>query len=241
MAYEQDGESDQLISKATWSLKVSGLVCGVLLVLGRSASSGNVVWNPTFHQSSAPLTVIVKNQVPSHPLPQVPKTIPNISNAALSKRAAASEVIAFSPGKNADTTTEGEGDVSGATPAGVTGVDSGAGTVGGTTGAAGTAPGSTQSTGPATGAAGTGAASAQSTLPATGAAGTASESTQSTMAATGGAGTAPGPPQPTAPPRGVGTPPPSPPTPAAPTPAAAPAARPTPAPAAPTAGAGAAP
>jgi len=49
MAYEQDGESDQLISKATWSLKLSGLVCGVLLVLGRSASSGNVVWNPTFH------------------------------------------------------------------------------------------------------------------------------------------------------------------------------------------------
>ncbi|TMF23521.1 MAG: hypothetical protein E6I31_05380, partial [Chloroflexi bacterium] len=204
MAYEQDGESDQLISKATWSLKLSGLVCGVLLVLGRSASSGNVVWNPTFHQSSAPLTVIVKNQVPSHPLPQVPKTIPNISNAALSKRAAASEVIAFSPGKNADTTTEGEGDVSGATPAGVTGVDSGAGTVGGTTGAAGTAPGSTQSTGPATGAAGTGAASAQSTLPATGAAGTASESTQSTMAATGGAGTAPGSTQSTAPTGGVG-------------------------------------
>ena len=129
MAYEQDGESDQLISKATWSLKLSGLVCGVLLVLGRSASSGNVVWNPTFHQSSAPLTVIVKNQVPSHPLPQVPKTIPNISNAALSKRAAASEVIAFSPGKNADTTTEGEGDVSGATPAGVTGVDSGRSTL----------------------------------------------------------------------------------------------------------------
>src|SRR2546423_12552053 len=222
MAYEQDGESDQLISKATWSLNLSGLVCGVLLVLGRSASSGNVVWNPTFHQSSAPLTVIVKNQVPSHPLPQVPKTIPNISNAALSKRAAASEVIAFSPGKNADTTTEGEGDVSGATPAGVTGVDSGAGTVGGTTGAAGTAPGSTQATGPATGAAGTGAASAQSTLPATGAAGTASESTQSTMAATGGGRTAPGPAQTTPPPRGRGPPPRPAPTPPAPHPAAPP-------------------
>src|SRR5436853_170888 len=190
MAYEQDGESDQLISKATWSLKLSGLVCGVLLVLGRSASSGNVVWNPTFHQSSAPLTVIVKNQVPSHPLPQVPKTIPNISNAALSKRAAASEVIAFSPGKNADTTTEGEGDVSGATPAGVTGVDSGAGTVGGTTGAAGTAPASTQSTVP-TGGAGTGANSgAGSTEAATGAAGTGANSAAgSTAAPTGAAGT----------------------------------------------------
>src|SRR5256712_5085610 len=167
MAYEQDGESDQLISKATWSLKLSGLVCGVLLVLGRSASSGNVVWNPTFHQASAPLTVVVKNQTPYHPLPQVPKTIPNISNAALSKRAAASEVIAFSPGRNADSTTEGEGDVSGATPAGVTGVDSGAGTVGGTTGAAGTAPGSTQSTPPVTGAAGAAPATAGATPAAT--------------------------------------------------------------------------
>ena len=43
IAYEQDGESDQLISRATWSLKLSGLVFAGLLVLGRSASSGNVV------------------------------------------------------------------------------------------------------------------------------------------------------------------------------------------------------
>src|SRR2546423_8728695 len=183
MAYEQDGESDQLISKATWSLKLSGLVCGVLLVLGRSASSGNVVWNPTFHQSSAPLTVIVKNQVPSHPLPQVPKTIPNISNAALSKRAAASEVIAFSPGKNADTTTEGEGDVSGATPAGVTGVDSGAGTVGGTTGAAGAPPRPPQATGPATGAPRAGPPSSPPPPPPTGAARAAPRTPHATQAA----------------------------------------------------------
>ena len=102
MAYEQDGESDQLISRATWSLKLSGLVFAGLLVLGRSASSGNVVWNPTFHGASSPLVVVLKAQAPQNPVPPIPKTAPNIDNAALSKRAAASEVIAFSAGKNAD-------------------------------------------------------------------------------------------------------------------------------------------
>jgi len=139
-AYQQDDESEYLISKANWPLKLSGLVFAGLLVLGRSASSGNVVWNPTLHAAGSPLVVVLKVQAPQHPVPQVPK-LPSIDSAALSKRAAANEVIAFSAGKNSDSTTEGEGDVSGATPAGVTGVDSGLGTVGGTTGAAGTAPG----------------------------------------------------------------------------------------------------
>jgi hypothetical protein len=151
-------ESEALISKATWSLKLSGLVCGVLLVIGRSASYGNVTWNPTYHAASAPLVVVMHTQSSQHPTPPVPKTLPNINNALLSKRSAASEVIAFSPGRNADSTTEGEGDISGQTPAGQTAIGSTA-TVGGSTGAAGTAPGSTQST-IGTGAAGTGAASA---------------------------------------------------------------------------------
>ena len=172
-----DDDGEHLISKSTWPLKVSGLVFAGLLVLGRSASSGNVVWNPTFHPASSPLVVVLKVAAPQHPAPPVPRTIPNINNAALSKKSAANEVIAFSPGKNA-AGDEGEGDVSGATPAGVTGVGSGAGTVGGTTGAAGTAPASVQSTGPASGAAGTAVGSQQSTPAATAGAGTAADSVQ---------------------------------------------------------------
>src|SRR5437763_16490838 len=86
MAYEQDGESDQLISRATWSLKLSGLVFAGLLVLGRSASSGNVVWNPTFHGASSPLVVGPKAHAPQNPVPPIPQTPPNIDNAALSKQ-----------------------------------------------------------------------------------------------------------------------------------------------------------
>src|SRR2546428_3083798 len=44
--YETDDETDVLISRSTWSLKLSGLIAGVLLVIGRSASYGNITWSP---------------------------------------------------------------------------------------------------------------------------------------------------------------------------------------------------
>src|SRR5439155_768136 len=90
-------------------LKLSGLVFAGLLVIGRSASYGNIQWTPTFHQADTPLVVIqtVKRSAPN-PNP-IPKTLPSIDSAALSKRAAASEVIAFSAGKTATDDTEADG------------------------------------------------------------------------------------------------------------------------------------
>jgi len=91
-AYQED-DADALISKSSWSLKLSGLVFAGLLVIGRSASYGNIQWTPTFHQASTPLVVIqTLNSSKSDPAP-IPKKAPSIdSAAALSKRAAASEV-----------------------------------------------------------------------------------------------------------------------------------------------------
>ena len=53
--YEDD--SDALISKSTWPLKLSGLVFAGLLLIGRSASYGNVTWTPTYHPAASPLIV----------------------------------------------------------------------------------------------------------------------------------------------------------------------------------------
>ena len=100
--YETDDENDVLISRSTWSLKLSGLIAGVLLVIGRSASYGNITWSPAYHQASTPLMVIVSTKAPTNPLPAIPKTSPLADPAAISKRSAASEVITFSPGKNAE-------------------------------------------------------------------------------------------------------------------------------------------
>ena len=106
-AYVAD-ESEDLISKSTWPLKLSGLVFAGLLVIGRSASYGNVTWTPAYHAASSPLVV----QLGSHkPAPVMPK-IGNI-DALMSKASAANEVIVFHPGNSGDG-QDGNGDGSGA-------------------------------------------------------------------------------------------------------------------------------
>src|SRR5205807_1182840 len=100
-----DDDSEVLISKATWPIKLSGIIAAGLLVIGRSASYGNVTWTPAFHPASSPLVVIINNVPKPAPLPAVPKTVPSVDPALISKRSAASEIIAFHPGK-----ASGEGD-----------------------------------------------------------------------------------------------------------------------------------
>ncbi|HYS00760.1 MAG TPA: hypothetical protein VET82_00245, partial [Candidatus Eisenbacteria bacterium] len=109
--YESDDEDDELISRSTWSLKLSGLVFGVLLVIGRSASYGNITWTPAFHHAGSPLTVVASPARPQ-PIPAIPKTLPAPDWAAVSKRSAAQEVVTFSPGKNSEGTQEGNDNVS---------------------------------------------------------------------------------------------------------------------------------
>jgi len=167
----QDDDSEALISKSTWSLKISGLVFAGLLVLGRSASYGQITWTPTFHQAGSPLVVTISTA----PRPVPPPTIPKISPAdpgAMSKKSAASEIVKFSPGKNAgpedpgdDQGNNGENG-SGATAAGHTAPQSGNGTpVAGT----GTETGeSGVSAGHSTGAAGTGTETGESGVTAAG-------------------------------------------------------------------------
>ena len=89
-------DDDVLISKATWPLRLSGLVFAGLLIIGRSASYGNVTWTPTYHPTASPLVVIHSGR----PLPAAPKPL-TFDPAAASKRSAADEVIAFSPGNAA--------------------------------------------------------------------------------------------------------------------------------------------
>ena len=93
--YQDDDEDDQLISRSTWSLKLSGLICGVLLIIGRSASYGNITWTPAYHPASSPLTVLVSQPAHPQPIPALPKTLPTTDPAAVSKRSAASEVVTF--------------------------------------------------------------------------------------------------------------------------------------------------
>src|SRR2546421_55341 len=97
-AYAEDG-SEVLISKATWSLKLSGMLFAGLLILGRSASYGNVTWTPTLHPAGSPLIVTIN----SHSTPKpVPSSAKGSDPAALSKRSAAAEVVAFDPGNSGD-------------------------------------------------------------------------------------------------------------------------------------------
>ena len=112
-AYGED-DTEALISKSTWSLKLSGLIFAGLLIIGRSASYGNITWTPTFHQANSPLIVveILKSSTP--PRAPVPKTLPSIDAAAISKRAAAAEIIQFSPGKMSG--DDGDGSDSPGTP-----------------------------------------------------------------------------------------------------------------------------
>src|SRR2546429_209223 len=100
-AYLRDDGSEELFSKSTWALKATGLLFGALLVVGRTASAGNIVWNPTHHSATTPLLVIsAAVQKSGQPSRQAPKSPPGSDPAALAKRAAAHEVIAFSPGKD---------------------------------------------------------------------------------------------------------------------------------------------
>src|SRR5207245_11194265 len=97
-AYAEDG-SEVLISKATWSLKLSGMLFAGLLILGRSASYGNVTWTPTLHPAGSPLIVTIN----SHSTPKpVPSSAKGSDPAAVSKRSAAAEVVAFDPGNSGD-------------------------------------------------------------------------------------------------------------------------------------------
>src|SRR5947208_875102 len=108
LAYLRDDGSEELISKSTWALKATGLLFGALLVVGRTASAGNIVWNPTHHSATTPLLVIsAAVQKSGQPSRQAPKSPPGSDPAALAKRAAAHEVIAFSPGKDSSDGTEG--------------------------------------------------------------------------------------------------------------------------------------
>src|SRR6202011_4773124 len=104
--YGED-ESDVLISKATWTLKLSGLVFAGLLVIGRSASYGNVTWTPAYHAASTPLIVQLAGS--QKPAPVVPSF--GSIDGLMNKASTANEVIAFHPGNSGD---GGEGNGSGA-------------------------------------------------------------------------------------------------------------------------------
>src|SRR6202022_2049311 len=93
-----NGETEDLYSRSTWSLKLSGLVFAGLLILGRTATYGNVTWIATYHPASSPLQVlevVSPNGLPAVPLP---KSSVKIDPAAAVKRSAANEVLAFEAG-----------------------------------------------------------------------------------------------------------------------------------------------
>ena len=119
----QDDDSAALISKSSWPLKLSGIVFAGLLVIGRSASYGNITWTPTLHQAGSPLIVTINTGSKPVPPPSLPKTSP-ADPAALSKKSAASEIIQFSPGKNSVGDDDGSNG-SGQTPGGASGSGNG--------------------------------------------------------------------------------------------------------------------
>ena len=92
-----DGEV--LISRSSWPLRLSGLLFAGLLVVGRAASGGQIVWLPAYHADPTPLIVVINQPKPGTP-PALPKSLPGNPAAAISKKSAAAEVITFSPGKN---------------------------------------------------------------------------------------------------------------------------------------------
>src|SRR4029077_4013990 len=94
-AYLPD-DSEVLISKSTWTLKLSGLVFAGLLVIGRSASYGNLSWTPTFHPADSPLVVELAGS--RQPAPIVPKILS--IDAVMNKASAANEVVVFHPGNS---------------------------------------------------------------------------------------------------------------------------------------------
>ncbi|TME77317.1 MAG: hypothetical protein E6I47_13510, partial [Chloroflexi bacterium] len=70
-----------------------------MLVVGRAASGGQIVWLPAYHADPTPLIVVINQPKPGTP-PALPKSLPGDPAAAISKKSAAAEVITFSPGKN---------------------------------------------------------------------------------------------------------------------------------------------
>src|SRR2546423_55665 len=96
--------AEVLISKSTWPLKVSGLVFAGLLVLGRSASYGNVTWTPTYHGPGSPL-IVQTSGVPAAPAKPI---LRSADPAALGRQSAADEVVTFHPGNSGDG-EDGEG------------------------------------------------------------------------------------------------------------------------------------
>jgi hypothetical protein len=113
-----------------------------LLVVGRAASGGQIVWLPAFHANPTPLIVILNTSKPATP-PALPKTLPGDPAAAISKKSAASEVITFSPGKNS-----GKGDGL-AQPDAIDSGTSAAGTVSNETGSSDNGSGGSVGTGAA--------------------------------------------------------------------------------------------
>ena len=104
-AYFSD-ESEVLISKSTWPLKLSGLLFAGLLVIGRSASYGNVTWTPSFHAAESPLIVqLAGSRKPAPAIPNLGISVP----AVMTKAAVAEEVVAFHPGNSGDG-EDGNGD-----------------------------------------------------------------------------------------------------------------------------------
>src|ERR1700687_2471990 len=112
-AYLPD-DSEVLISKSTWPLKLSGLLFAGLLVIGRSASYGNVTWTPAYHAADSPLVVQVagSHKPPPASSPSVfqsagrkkpPPAMPNLGPvvpAVMTKAAVAEESVAFHPGNS---------------------------------------------------------------------------------------------------------------------------------------------
>src|SRR5229473_4757329 len=107
--YDDEDSDEVLVSRSTWPLKLSGLVFAGLLIVGRSATYGNVTWTPAYHAANSPLLVVATRPL-SAPKPAVPTSLPRIDWAASSKRSAAEEVVVFSAGL---TSGEGEGEGNG--------------------------------------------------------------------------------------------------------------------------------
>src|SRR2546428_5648950 len=175
-------DSEALLSKSTWPLKLSGFVFAGLLIVGRSASYGDVTWTPAYHAASSPLQILVVGKSNPPPNTPVPKSNGNIDPSAAVKRSAAEEVLAFNAGDSGEggdggghdgnhshDGTSGGGDHSTTSKSQHSNENDSQGSA--HTGAAGTASGSAQSTAHASGAAGTAAGSNQSTGHQAGAAG----------------------------------------------------------------------
>src|SRR2546427_340431 len=60
-----DGEV--LISRSSWPLRLSGLLFAGLLVVGRAASGGQIVWLPAYHANPTPLIVVINQPKPGTP------------------------------------------------------------------------------------------------------------------------------------------------------------------------------